>query len=244
MVKKKQEGSRVIWTDSERKQHRARVTQVLTKRRRIITDTGKRRVVNITSLKSLKDRVLILEGRLDRSLFSKRTFGPMLQQMLSAYCVRADYERIHTVSGLRGFLKAEGRDPRYRIVQIICHGKDLKGRNNAELQLTHDKVDLLENLDMFAGLKGKVIILCACDIGRETTLLKKIKQVSNARAVIAYRKKVYDTYTNLAEALLYEQLLSSDVSPKTAVERASEALRTVNAYASDEPYRGNVMVCV
>jgi len=64
-------GDRVVFkVDGE--SHRGRVTQVLRATRRIVTDSGRRLIVPVVRLRRSPDRVLILEGRLDRSLRSSR----------------------------------------------------------------------------------------------------------------------------------------------------------------------------
>jgi hypothetical protein len=111
------------------------------------------------------------------------------------------------------------------------------------LELTFGKFRLQDNLELFKVIKGKVLILCACQVGANKQIMQQLKRVSGARAVIAYRKSVYDTYTNLAEALLYDQLLSADTSPQEAVKRVYQALKVIRTKPCEERYKGNVMVC-
>ena len=89
--------------------HRGKVTRVEPKKRRVVTDSGQRLVVPVRRLKHSPDRALILETRLDRNLRS-RTYGPMMQQWLSALNVEALYERVHTVRDIRQFLQRDGRN--------------------------------------------------------------------------------------------------------------------------------------
>jgi len=232
-----------MWIDDCGTRNRGRVTQVLRKTRRVVSDTGRRQIVPVMRLARAPDTVLILEGRLDRSLNSRRTCAPILQLLLMAYGTKAYSEKIHTGLDLRFFLKREARKSSHRIIHIICHGLN-DSPDGALLQLTHDKVKLMECLADFEGLCGKILILSACEVGANRRTMEALKKASGACAVIAYRKSVYDTYTNLAEALLYEQLLNSNVAPSTAVERVHEALSAVKTKPCDDKYRGNVMVCV
>ncbi len=240
-------GAQVWWRAADGTRHRGRVTDVLARKRRVVADTGTRPLLPVTSLHHARDHVLILEGRLDRPLRSKRMFGPMMQNWLSAYRVTAHYERIHTGEDLRGFLQREGRDPNYRVIHIMCHGRNLQGRTGSVLELTHETIDLQEHLAAFSGLNGKILILSACQLGTNRALMKELKRVSGASAVVAYRKDVFDWYTNLAEVLLYDQLLAvenASTSPRTAVQRTHKALRCVGTCPTDEPWRGPVIVCV
>ena len=153
-----------------------RVTAKSPRLRRVVTDSGKRFMVPVTKLKASPDRALLLETRLDRSLRSSRAHGPMMQQWLHTFGVEAHYERMHTIDDFRHFLKQEGRRPATRYIHIMGHGHSNLGRGNAVLQLTFGRVRLLDHLDVFAELNGKIIIFSCCEIGADRSALESIKQ--------------------------------------------------------------------
>ena len=210
--------ARVIFEHKGAK-HRGKVTGVKSHARRIVTDSGKRMEIPVRRLKHSPDRALILETRLDRSLKSKRTYGPMLTQWLSAYGVEALYERVHTVEALRQFLRREGRNIATRFVHISGHGSDEPGIGTASLHLTFESLDLGKQADVFAGLDEKVIIFSCCEIGADRRVMETIKEASAAAGVIGYRVDVDDHYANLAEVMLFDRLINDPgMSPAKAVE--------------------------
>jgi hypothetical protein len=236
-------GSRVM-VKSNGKKYRGKVTEALPKKRRVVTDCGKRMEVSLRNLKQSPDRVLILETQMDRKIESKRVYGPMLQQWLGAYGVQAICERIHTLEDLRLFLKREGSNPATRYIHIMGHGSDERGVGNAIFYMTFAKLDLLENLDIFEGLDGKVLILSCCLVGNDRTVMERIKKVSGAAAVIAYRTEVKDHYTNLCEALLYDRLITTNYSPRKVVDMVGQALNDLGVKVDDCLVRKPVLVCV
>ena len=74
---------RVVITH-EGKLVRGKVTGVGPKKRRVVTDSGKRLLVSVYNLRDAKEKILILETRLDRNLKSNRIYGPMMKQWFSA----------------------------------------------------------------------------------------------------------------------------------------------------------------
>jgi len=226
------------------KMHRGRVTKKLTRKRRVVTDSGRRVEVSLQKLKKSSDRVLILESRLDRSLKSTRIYGPMLQQWLSAYRVETLYERVHTIEDLRQFLRKEGSYVATRFIHIMGHGTDETGIGSATLDLTFEKLDLIENVDIFKGLRGKIIIFSCCEIGGDMRVMETIKKVSRAAAIIAYRRSVHDTETNLCEALLYDRLIKTRRSPKKIVESIDRALDEMGIRIGPGRTKKPVMVCI
>jgi len=224
--------------------HRGKVTRVEPKKRRVVTDSGQRLLVPVRSLKRSPDRVLILETRLDRSLKSGRIYGPMMQQWLSALKVEALYERVHTVEDMRYFLQRDGRSASTRFIHIMGHGTDGPGVGRATLHLTFEPLNLREKVEIFQGLKGKIIIFSCCEIGANLRVLNEIKQESGASGVIAYRIAVDDWYTNVAEGLLYERLINTTCSPQTAVRLVSEAMKCLGTKVAGIVTRKPVLVCV
>jgi len=224
--------------------HRGRVTAVEPHKRRIVTDSGQRVIVSVRRLSTARDRVLILETRLDRNLRSVRSYGPMMQQWLRAYKVEALYERVHTVDAMRRFLRHEGKNANTRFVHIMGHGLHVPG-GHAVLQLTFEELNLFEEADVFSGLHDKVLLFSCCDIGGDLDALRAVKEASGAAAVIAYRMEIPDCYTNLAEVLLYEILLSKPAtSPKRAVETVANALKMLDVKVEGFITRKPVLVCV
>lgn len=219
-----------------------RVTGLLDKKRRVVADTGERAEVLVRGLKPALDKVLILESRLDRSVrLSKRTYAPMLKQLLEAYSgVEVFHERVHSEDDLAYFLRTEGRKLSTRFIHYMGHGK-YRGGKKATLELTLGPVDLQDRAEIFSGLKGSIIIFSCCEVGANAQVLIHIKEVSGAAAVIGYRKEVVDTYTNLAEALLYDRLFAN-VSPQKAVKIVGDVMLQMGIRSAGT--RKPVLVCV
>jgi len=222
---------------------RGRVTKVLPQARRIVTDSGNRLEVSVRRLHRSPDRVLILETRLERSLRSSREYAPMLERWLSAYGIEALHEKVHTVEDIRRFLRREGKNVATRFVHIIGHGTDEPGSGSAWLHLTFEKLDLVKQANVFAGLDGKIIIFSCCEIGADRRAMETVRSESGAAAVIAYRVTVDDWYTNLAEALLYQYFVCTSLSPQHVVKRVSEILDEMGARVSGQITRKAVLVC-
>lgn len=221
-----------------------RVTAKAPRLRRVVTDSGKRFMVPVTKLKASPDRALLLETRLDRSLRSSRAHGPMMQQWLHTFGVEAHYERMHTIDDFRHFLKQEGRRPATRYIHIMGHGRSNMGSGNAVLQLTFGRVRLLDHLDVFADLNGKIVIFSCCEIGADRSALETIKEASGASAIIAYRTPVNDWYTNLVEVMLYERLINTHMTPRCAVELVADAIRSLGVRTDFAKTRMPVLVCI
>lgn len=241
MIKKFTLGERVIF-DRQGEKYIGRVTGMLDKKRRVVADTGERAEIPLKGLKRAPDHVLILETRLDRSLHStKRTYAPMLKQFLEAYPrVKVLHERVHTGQEFANFLHTEGRKITTRFIHYIGHGIN-RSPNSTSLNLTHGKLNLHEETSVFSRLNGKVIIFSCCEVGANQRVMAQIKESSNAAAVIAYRTEVCDTYTNLAEALLYDRLFSG-ISPHAAVQLVANGLTSMGIRADGS--RKPVLVCV
>ncbi|MBN1515214.1 hypothetical protein JXA32_01460 [Candidatus Sumerlaeota bacterium] len=233
---------RVIFTVDGVK-HRGRVTSVAPCVRRVVTDTGKRLEVSVRSLRASPDRVLILETRLDRSLRSIRSYGPMMQQWLTAYDVVTLYERVHTIEDMRRFLARDGRNIATRYIHVMSHGTFEHGVGPL-LHLTFERMPLKDHLDVFKGLDGKVLIFSSCQIGARPHLLEEIKEVSGAAAVISYRLDVEDFYTNLAETLLYDRLIRSSEPPSVIVSRICDLFRQLGVKTGGKLPSKPVIVCV
>jgi len=234
-------GSRVIFKHKG-KSHTGRVTVVLPRIRRVVSDTGERAEVAVRALRRAPDRVLILETRLERTLRTeRRTYGPMLKQWLEAYQnVDVLYERVHTIGDMRKFLRHEGRQPGTRFIHYTGHGEN-RGAANACLRLTFERLHLPEHLDAFEGLDGKVLLFSCCELGGNLRILEQIKEVSRVNAVIAYRTPVRDHFTNLTEVLLYDRMFSG-VKPAEAVDQVSRALYELGIKTDRE--RKPVLVCI
>lgn len=245
MKKKFKKGEKVSFS-YQGSPYRGVVARVKGRKRVIVTDTGEKLEVIVDILKHARDSVLILESRLDRSLRSTRTYGEMMIQALHAYDIEAVYEKVHTKDGLGRFIKEETRRSKsLRIIHIISHGKSSRDKKNTELHLTFETVDLGKNLDIFDGLKGKIVIFSSCEIGYDTALLTKLVKRSKARAIFAYNKEVEDWYTNIVEFLVYDRLFNTPWSPRKIAEKVDLALKTAKikpeaAYHSRKP----VIVCV
>lgn len=239
-----EKGDRVIF-EWQGEKTRGKITKVEPWRCRVVTDSGHRLIVPTRRLKPSPDRVLILETRLDRNLRSARAYGRMMQQWLSAYSTHGNraealYERVHTVDGLRRFLQREGKNAATRFVHIMAHGSRDR---RALIHLTFDKLDLVEQADVFKGLHGKVLIFSCCDVGADPQAMRAVKTASGAAAVIGYRLSVYDSYTNMAEVMLYDRLLETRVSPQRAVSEVAHLLRELGIRATDHAVRKPVLVC-
>jgi len=223
--------------------HRGRITKVLSRTKcRVVTDTGERLVVSARYLRNSPDRVLILETPLSkRSLKHERTYGPMVQRWLSAYDVKTVYERVHSVSDLHGFLQKRGANIATRVIQIICHGTHKGG--NTTLNLTFEKLDLVDNAELFKGLDGKILIFSCCSVGANRRAMENIKRVSNASAVIAYRRIVWDCYSNICEALLFDRIIASRTPPVQIVDKINDALDGMNIWVGSRKPKHPALVC-
>jgi hypothetical protein len=233
----------VVFRDGQT-DHRGRVVAERGRRREVMTDAGLKAEVPASRLRASADRALILEGRLESNLRSRRVYGPLMRRFLSSYDVEAMYEKIHTQEDLRRFLARYARSPGFRFVHLICHGQDPKGSNSAHLVLTFDTVVLPANAGIFEKLNDKIIIFSCCKIGADKPALAAVKKASGAAAIIAYRRSVYDNYALLAESLFYDQVIDQNQTPARAVERANRALRDIGCRHPDEKTRLPVMVCI
>jgi hypothetical protein len=234
--------SRVIF-ELDGVKYRGRVTRVMPKWRAVVTDSGKRLVVSARRLRHSPDRVLILETRLDpRTLRSNRTYGPMIQQWLTAYDIVALYERVHTVESLRRFLRREGANVATRFIQIIGHGTHRPGRTTT-FNMTFGKLDLVKQADVFKGLDGKIIIFSCCDVGGNSAAMEAIKKASGAAAIIAYRRWIYDWHSNICEVLLYDRLIETRKSPRKIVESVNYALEELGIKIGPEGSKKPVLLC-
>ena len=157
--------------------------------------------------------------------------------------MEALYEKVHTVEAMHRFLDQEGHNIATRFIHIMAHGVDEPGGGTATLHLTFDKLDLYNQADVFAGLEGKVIILSCCEVGADSRVMRRLKKVSGAMAVIGYRLPVDDWYTNLVEALIYERLINSNMRPDKAVKLAIDALELIGAKLEGSEPRKPVLVC-
>jgi len=175
-------GDRVLFKE-DGETHRGRVTRVLRGQRRVVTDTGHRMVLPARRLRPAPDRVLVLEGRLDRSLRSTRSYARMLKQWLHAYGVEVLHEKVHTVEALHQFLKREGKNARTRFIHLICHASEASPGAAPQLYLTFEALDLLEDLHVFHGLAGKILIFSCCDVGAHTAAMNAVKEASGVAAV-------------------------------------------------------------
>jgi hypothetical protein len=153
------------------------------------------------------------------------------------------HEKVHTKEDLKAFLRKEGRHEEFRYIHLMAHGANTKGSGRVKLYLTHESFDLVENREIFAGLKGKVIIFSSCELGNDIPAMQAIRDASEAAAVITYRCVVDDYYTNIAELLFYHQLIENDRSPKKAVELVREMLSVGNIKISDQVTRAPVIRC-
>jgi hypothetical protein len=240
-------GDRIIFKRSEdEKKMRGRVTRAPGRDQQysVVTDSNRRVKVHHSHVKGVSpDRVLFLEGRLDRNLRSQRSYGPTFQRLLAAHGVEVLYEKIHTGRDLEKFLAREGRDPEFRVIHLSCHGKEKDGRGTAVLELTHESVDMVQSKKFFQGLKGKILIFSSCEIGNDIKAMQIIKEESQAAAVIAYTREVNDYYTNLAEHLLYYQLFENRLNPHRAVDVVREMLTLGRAKITKHIIRGPVITC-
>jgi hypothetical protein len=235
--------SRVIF-ELDGKKYRGRVTRVMHRKRGIVTDSGKRLQVGVGRLRYSPDRVLILETRLDpRTLRSNRTYGPMMQQWLSAYDVVALYERVHTVESLRRFIRREGKNVATRFIQIIGHGTHMPGRVTATFNMTFGKLDLVKQADVFEGLDGKILIFSCCEVGGNIRAMEAIKEASGAAAIIGYRRWIYDWHSNICEVLLYDRLITSRMSPRKVVNAVNDALEDLGIKVGPEGSKKPVLLC-
>ncbi|MCZ7645459.1 MAG: hypothetical protein M5U26_09275 [Planctomycetota bacterium] len=232
-------GERVIL---RRKRERvgARVTKVERCLRRIVTDMGERRIVHARQLNyPTRETFLMLESRLDRSLYSSRGQGEFIRELLHGYGARLLYERVHSKDDLRRFLRAEGRRPTVRMVHFCGHG-----HREGTFSLTFDEVDLTQDVELFRGMRGKILLFSSCEIGSLGETLQALVREVELAGIIAYRTEVEDTFANLADAMIYDRLLSTGASPRQAVRQVNAALKALGARPLQSGnQRGNILCC-
>lgn len=222
-----------------------RITEVLPKVRRIVTDRGSRTLIPVRSLRPARDSVLILEARLDRSLRSKRSPGNTLARMLRTYGTRVFYERVHSREDFARFLHEESKkSPDLRFIHLMAHGTASPRIKHARLKLTFEEIDLWEDADFFAGLDGRILFFSSCEVGSNEKVLMHLLDSSRAQAIYAYTKKVEDPYTNLVELLVYDRLFNTTLAPETIAERVYAAvdslgIRPEGGYRAKRP----IFVC-
>lgn len=231
-------GERVVMRQ-RRKWVGARVTQVERWHRRIVTDLGERKVVSARALWYPTESFLMLETRLDRNLRSTRGQGNFIREHLAAYGARLLYERVHSKEDLRRFLRTEGRRGSVRMIHFTGHGHGQEGT----ISLTFEDLKLTDNLDLFRGLKGKVVLFSSCEIGRLSKVMKALVRAGQLAGVIGYRAEVNDTYANLADAMIYDRLLLSSDPPRKIVREVNAALRALHKNDHDPRHRGPVLAC-
>jgi CHAT domain len=202
-----------------------RVSGVLSPWRfRVVTDQNRRLEVPKRDLRRGRNNVLILETRLDAALHSQRHSGTFLREFLQAYGVQALYERVHTKRDLEQFLDQARRTPNIPYIHFVAHGS-VKERSS--LLLTFERVNLHREAGMFRALDGKLLIFSSCDIGADRVAMERILEFSRAQAIIAYTKEIEDSYSYLAESLLYGLVFDSLLSPTEIVRRVRAALREI-----------------
>ncbi|MHB2017194.1 MAG: CHAT domain-containing protein [Candidatus Xenobia bacterium] len=211
-----------------------RITSSISRYRvRVKTDAGRLEVVPVKSIRPVKDSVMILESNLEKDLQSERQSGTFLKEVLRAYHIKPTYVRVHSAENLEFFLKvARRREVRY--LHFSCHGHAQLG--DCELELTHDRVSLRDNPQLFAGLHGAVLIFSACEIGSAEAIMTRLKEISGAELVVCYKRKVHDHYTNMAEHLLYHYLLANRARPLDAVRKAADVLQ-YSGIRTDDTHR-------
>jgi hypothetical protein len=167
----------------------------------------------------------------------------MMRQWLRAYSVEAVHEKVHTVEDMRRFLQREGKNVATRIIHVMGHGQDDPGAGSATFSLTFEDLHLVDQVEVFRGLEGKIIIFSCCEVGADQKAMKKVKEASGAAGVIGYRVAVHDWYTNLAEVMLYDRLINSSCSPQSAVRLVNGALKALGTQVHDRIVRKPVLVC-
>jgi hypothetical protein len=130
-----------------------------------------------------------------------------------------------------------------RFIQIIGHGTHKPGTSKAIFKLTFGRMDLIEQVDVFKGLDGKIIILSCCEVGGNRHAMELIKEKSGAAAVIAYRRWIYDFHSNLCEAMLFDRLIETRVTPQKAVDSVNCALDELAIKLGPPGTRQPVLVC-
>ncbi|MDO8749722.1 MAG: hypothetical protein Q7K03_01050 [Dehalococcoidia bacterium] len=155
--------------------------------------------------------ILVLESQLDKDLRSSRSqkeFMRLLGQTFSGLSVF--HREIHSFADLEHFI-GEARKYKCDLIHYIGHG-DID-QDGAFLRLTNDDTIKLSTaqpkmgLRVFHDLRDVVLLFSCCGVGDDEKSLLKLKQVSGARAIFAYRTKtVYDYQAFLTDSMLYQLL--------------------------------------
>ena len=200
--------TRVTFLNEEGEKRKGYVTALKHRSRNIKTDDGKLSTVSVRRLREARDEVLMLETRLDTSLRSDRQDREFFRQFFKPYGIRCLYETVHTKKDLAYFLRlARKASSNIRWIHYLGHGDREEGTTRCDLVLTHDRVVLPDQVDIFGDLFGKILIFSCCDVGSNRRVLHEILKATDAQAVFAYRGEVYDEQTRLAEAMLYNLMI-------------------------------------
>lgn len=236
-------GTRVRW--SENRERRNRTGSVIglvggSQTYRVRRDEGGIAEIASRSLTMYSEKVLFLEGRLDRSLASHREYGTMMKTWLSAQSVVMLTEKIHSLVDLTNFLRKEGNRFDTRLIHLMSHGSMHGGK--PWLELTHENVSLADEMGKFPKLRGKILLLSCCEVGQAEGVMQDLRDATEARAVLAYRHEVNDDYSNLTEAMLYACLFEHrEWKLRTVVRKVSAAMRSMGIRPDDRPTRRPVL---
>lgn len=236
-------GTRVRW--SENRERRNRTGSIIglldgSQTYRVRRDEGGMADIASRSLKVYSEKVLFLEGRLDESLASHREYGTMMKTWLSAQNVVMLTEKIHSLVDLAAFLRKEGNRFDTRLIHLMSHGSMDGGK--PILELTHENVSLASEMGRFPKLRGKILLLSCCEVGQAEGVMQDLRDATEARAVLAYRREVNDDYSNLTEAMLYACLFEHrEWKLRTVVAKVYDAMKNMGLRPDDRATRRPVL---
>jgi hypothetical protein len=236
-------GTRVHW--NENRERRNRTGSIIgliegLKTYRVRRDEGGIGEIASRSLRVYSEKVLFLEGRLDASLASHREYGTMMKTWLSAQSVVMLAEKVHSLVDLRNFLRKEGNRFDTRLIHLMSHGYMEGGK--PFLKLTHEVVDLEEEVGNFPRIPGKILLLSCCEVGQAAEVMQSLRDATEAQAVLAYRRDVNDDYSNLTEAMLYACLFQHPgLKLRTVIQKVHESMRSMGLRPDDRPAKGPVL---
>lgn len=178
--------------------------------------------------------LLVLESAMEEqglvSDAEQRRQRVLLEEVFRTHGLRVMHERVHSLKDIQYWLERCARHNRARIrrkahehiefIHIGAHGT----RNGLTLPNGDDEVTLEEAFSPLQSARVRMILLSSCKLagGR---LAPIILESSGAQYLVGYPNNTYDDICNVAEPMLYHQLITRPKTPvNLAVRRVNDML--------------------